>query len=156
LTRQLCQRLNGIPNAVKELHNKCAKNKRAATLEDHLDALLAVANKFGRVYIIIDALDECSDFDDNSDARNHKFLSAIESIRKFGNFLITSRPYENIKEILKGVPQVQIRADVEDVKKYLDSEMNENPYFGKFLEQEPSLRNDILSKASSPEENQGM
>lgn len=111
---------------------------------------------FRKTYVIVDALDECADFDDNCDTRNHEFLSAIESIRKFNNFLVTSRPYDNIKEMLKGIPQVEIKADVEDIKLYLQSEMSQNSYFRAFLEQEPSLRDDILLNTGDPKKNQGM
>jgi hypothetical protein len=97
-----------------------------------------VAGAYSRVFIIIDALDECQ----ISDGCRQRFLSGLVSLQgKCGaNLFATSRPISSIEKEFKGNPVLEIRASEDDVRRYLNGHMFRLPGF---VVRSPELQEEI-------------
>jgi Cdc6-like AAA superfamily ATPase len=127
LLKQLSQEQPSLLDSVKALHDQY-KNKRTRPSIDELSrALQSVAAMYSRVFIIVDALDECQ----ASDGCRARFLSEIFTLqaKTRANLFATSRYILNIEKEFEGSTQLEIHASEEDVRRYLDSHMLQLPGF---------------------------
>jgi hypothetical protein len=123
LLRQLGQERPPLADSVKTLYN-CHKDKRTRPLFDEISGVLqSVAAAYSRVFIIVDALDECK----SSDGCRSRFLSEIFSLQaKCGvNFFATSRFIPEVTEKFAGNPSLEIRGSNDDVRKYLGTRISQ-------------------------------
>jgi len=126
LLKQLVQEQPFIPENVQSLY-KHHKAKRTRPLLDEISkSLQSVVANYSRVFIIVDALDECSDGD------RRRFLSEIFNIQdKIGvSLFATSRFILDIRQEFEGrSTMLEIRAKDEDVRRYLDGHTSRLPLF---------------------------
>jgi hypothetical protein len=96
---------------------------------------------YSRVFIVVDALDECQ----VSDGCRSRFLSEIFSLQaKCGiNIFATSRFIPEITEKFNGSTSLEIRASNEDVRKYLDGHIFRLPGF---VVRNPELQDEIKTE----------
>ncbi|KAB5563286.1 ankyrin repeat-containing domain protein, partial [Coniochaeta sp. 2T2.1] len=124
LLKQLVQRSPDIPDLVDELYEKSLETGVRPPLKDVAKALLSTAERFHRVFIVVDALDELYVTDNDS---LFQLLSILSELQKESsvNILATSRFNS---EILSKFPQEalvkEIRADDGDVSRYIDSRIS--------------------------------
>ncbi|OTB06199.1 hypothetical protein M426DRAFT_119710 [Hypoxylon sp. CI-4A] len=134
ILKQLTRRRPVLPDAVKTLHDR-HKQKRPS-IEEISDNLKSVSRLYSRVFIVIDALDECQ----SSNGCRAKLLSKIFVLQKQGgNVLATSRFIPDIVERFSGFPSLEVRARESDVKRYLARRINDIPRFGR----NPKLQEEI-------------
>lgn len=116
LLKQLVISKRNLPRAVNDLYLSFEAQNRQPQQQDLEQAFLLTCREFGRVYIVIDALDEC----EASDRRKLlEFLCAARtqpSIRVF----ITSRSYSD-KIIAQFDPtqRLKIEAHKSDLRRYI-------------------------------------
>jgi len=121
LLGQLAQGRSSLPGSVVTLHDE-QKDKRTRPLRDKiLDALQSVAASYTRVFIIVDALDECQ-FPDRK-----LFLSGIFQLEAKcrANIFATSRFIPEVTEKFNGHTSLEIRASKEDTERYLEGHMEQ-------------------------------
>jgi hypothetical protein len=145
LLRQLVHRLTTLPEAVKDLHKRHTQIQTSPTREELTQVLGSVASGFSRVFVVIDALDECRE-EDNT---RTEFLDSIKKIKQFANMLVTSRHIPAIKEEFKGELQEEIRATDEDITTYIKAKVKEKSSLSAYISAKPSLQADIVSKIVS-------
>ena len=148
LLKQLVIPLPKLPEPVLELHRRLSNLEKRPQQMDLEQAIFSTCEKYVRVYIIIDALDEC-------DAKNHRkdFWKALETLRTHSNFSIflTSRPFpEDIKENLKGAPQIIIGAHDDDLERYISGEIESND---NIEEIDADFRTEIITRVSQAAQN---
>jgi predicted ATPase len=105
LLKQLVQEKPTMPDSMKDLY-KCHKDKRTRPSFDEISKVLhsvIASPSYSRVFILIDALDECQ----VSDGGRRRFLSEVFNLQaKTGvNLFATSRFIPDIKEELKNIIQ---------------------------------------------------
>ncbi|KAK6514396.1 hypothetical protein TWF506_008791 [Arthrobotrys conoides] len=126
LLKQLARRQYSLPTAVKELHERYKGNKTWPPTNDIAKALQSVAAMYSRVFIVVDALDECQ----GSDYCRNNFLSVLFCLyTECGiNIFATSRHIQEIIEQFKlyGCTTLEIRAHDEDLRAYLDSQIEQS------------------------------
>ncbi|KAF3159060.1 hypothetical protein TWF788_004016 [Orbilia oligospora] len=118
LLKQLAQTRPSLPETVRRLHTRHQSSKTRSSHDELVGALHSVAVIYSRVFIIIDALDECQEDDDC----RTKFISELLKLHDRANgvkLFITSRPIPEIEREFLGNPTKAIRACDEDVQKYL-------------------------------------
>jgi hypothetical protein len=117
------------PESVKALHDRHKDKRTRPTIDEVLRALQSVSASYSRVFIVVDALDECQ----ASEGCRTRFMSELFNLqtRHGVNILATSRFIPEIVNRFKteGVEFLEIRASNEDVKRYLDGRMGELPSF---------------------------
>lgn len=127
--RQLCFSQSSVPGAVKSLYDKHTDKERdkntQPSLEEIVKTLQSVVKPFSRVFIAIDALDECQI------QERALFLSALFKVQVGANVNIfaTSRPILKIEKMFQGCIALDVVASREDIYKYIDGHMSILPKF---------------------------
>ncbi|KAI1444648.1 hypothetical protein F5Y02DRAFT_427579 [Annulohypoxylon stygium] len=151
LLKQLCQRqlANGqssLPDVVKDLYYRHIPGNKPHSVDEILKAIRKVVCLYSRVFIIVDALDECQ----VSDGCRTKLLSVMFSIQEEynANILVTSRFNPAIEARFTGYTSIKIRAGEEDVRGFLEGHMELLPL------RNPEIEKEILT--TIPEAVDGM
>lgn len=138
LLKQLAQARSPLPESVQSLYNR-HKDKRTRPLFDEIsNTLQTVARLFSRVFIIVDALDECQ----MSGGCRERFLTEIFNLRdRCGTkVFMTSRFIPEITEWFDKSLSLEIRASPEDVRRYVDGHILHLP---SFVRRNPELQEEI-------------
>lgn len=125
LLKQLSQEQLSLSDSVEALYNH-HKDKRTRPSFDEISiSLQSVAAMFSRTFIIIDALDECQE----SDHCRTKFLTELFNLQVTcrANVFATSRFIPEITRKFVGSTTLEVRANDEDVRVYIDSHISELP-----------------------------
>jgi Cdc6-like AAA superfamily ATPase len=120
LLKQLVQEQSLIPKPVKELYDYHSKRKTRPSFDEVSKSLCSIIESYSQVFIVVDALDECND---NTCT---KLLSEIRNLQTRSNtkLMATSRFSSTIMQNFKEDIKLEIRADDEDVERYLESQMS--------------------------------
>ncbi|GAB1213098.1 hypothetical protein ATERTT37_002247 [Aspergillus terreus] len=127
LLKQLCQQQSSLPNSVQRLYDHHKKKATQPTLKETSEILHSVAAMYSRVFIIVDALDECQEYD----GYRTIFLSEILTLQaKCGaTIFATSRFVPEIERTFKGSMLREIRASNDDVRGYIGANISRLPAF---------------------------
>ena len=110
-----------LPEPILDLDRKFKDKNSRAQLKDLENAFSLMCQKLKRVFIVIDALDEC-------DEREHRqtFMQVLHRLREKQNvrLFITSRPHpQDIKKAFSSASQITIEAHDSDLRKYLSNKI---------------------------------
>ena len=110
-----------LPTSVKKLYEQHQDRRTRPSLNELLGSLQSVVSLYAKVFVVIDALDEC----ENSDDCRNVFLSQLFNLQKICsmNILATSRPIPEIMERFSG-HKLEIHAHESDVEKYLEGRIS--------------------------------
>jgi len=127
LLKQLAETQLSLPGIIKELYNRHKTKRTRPSLDEISGSLQAVIALYSRVFLIIDALDECQ----ISDSCRPRFLSNIFDIQaKTGaNLFATSRFISDITDIFTKGTVLEIRASDQDVQRYVHGHLSQLPTF---------------------------
>ncbi|SPN99608.1 uncharacterized protein DNG_02460 [Cephalotrichum gorgonifer] len=120
LVKQLCRRRPPLPY-IRELHERNKAPITNPTLSQISEAFRRISIEFSRVYIVIDALDECEK--QSCAAFLGELLSAQKSTGNSMNILVTSRP-NGYAEHFDGYQHLEILARDEDVHSYMTGRLD--------------------------------
>lgn len=125
LLKQLAGGQPSLPETIKELYGRHKRNRTRPSLDEISATLQAVATLYSRVFIIIDALDECQ----ASHGCRERLLSEIFDLqtKTRANLFTTSRLIPEITERFINGLRLDIRASNQDVQRYLDGHMSQLP-----------------------------
>lgn len=141
LLRQFSSEDDRLLDQISSLKEVCEKEKRRPKRDEVSRMLTAVAKSYDRVFIIIDALDECSEETRRELLVSVRHLQNETSI----NLLATSRPVPEIEELFQKYPRLEIRASEEDVELYLQSRLRDLP---DWVREDETLQQKIKSDIS--------
>ncbi|KAJ9492914.1 hypothetical protein VN97_g257 [Penicillium thymicola] len=129
ILKQLAQSQSSLPSSIRELHAEhVAKGTRPSLGEiSKTIQVLSKLSDIAKVYIVIDALDECRMYDGS----RTRFLDVIFELQDSCNLslLVTSRFIPEITERFKEKPALEIRASTVDVMRYLRGNLAMLPAF---------------------------
>lgn len=127
LLKQLTQEQSSLPDSVKALYDQHRDKRTRPSFNEISRALQSVAAMCSQVFIVVDALDECQ----ASGGCRTKFLTEIFNLQaKCGAHLFaTSRFILEITEVFKSSTSLEIRANRDDVERYLKGHMQQLPSF---------------------------
>ncbi|KAF2193057.1 purine and uridine phosphorylase [Zopfia rhizophila CBS 207.26] len=127
LLKQLAQGLSSPPESVKDLHGRHKAKRTRPSLKEITTAFQSVAGMYSRVFLIIDALDECQ----VSYGCRSTFLTELFNLQaKCGaNLFATSRFIPEIRSKFEGSILLEVRATKDDVERYLNGHMSQLPSF---------------------------
>ena len=150
LAYQLAEQCASFPQEVRTIYENCTKKGRSPALGDLESVLLSVSQTFPNTFIIVDALDECSELDDADGGEGLKFLSILQRLGSSVRLFITSRPHEHIQKKFKGASQVDILPTRSDIETFVEFRINENPEFARRVNKgRNNLKGDITGKILS-------
>ncbi|KAJ4182613.1 hypothetical protein NW759_017119 [Fusarium solani] len=141
--KQLTQCRSSLPDSVKNLYDRHKTKRTRPSLDEILGLLQSVAAMYSRVFIIVDALDECP----ASDGCRTRFLSELFNLqtRHGTNIFATSRFIPEIMDRFKTSLSIEIRASPDDVARYLEGHIGQLP---SFVRQDRQLQEEITTGIS--------
>lgn len=127
LLKQLTQERATLPESVRDLYQRHQDTRTRPRLDEISAALRSTAALYSRVFIVVDALDECQ----AEGVCRSTFLAAVFELQASTttNLFATSRPILDIETQFNGHPSLEILASDEDVNTYLDVHMSQLPGF---------------------------
>jgi adenylate kinase len=144
LLRQLTQGQSSLPESVKSIHDsyddKRTQKWTGPSIIELLKTFQSVATRYSRVFIVIDAVDECQ-----PDQRSREeVLSAIFKLQTDckANVFATSRFIPDIIKKFGGSMSLEIRASREDIQRYIEGYIEKLP---PFIERSQPLRVEIAT-----------
>jgi hypothetical protein len=120
MLKQLVQDRPSIAKPLSSLYDHHEVRRTRPSIEEMLSALQSVLADYSRMFVVIDALDECV-YDDR-----RELLSKLRNLQsKTGlHLMATSRFIPDIIEEFNGLPTLEVRADDADVKRYVTGQTN--------------------------------
>lgn len=138
LLKQLAEASTPLPQAVKDLYQLHYESHTKPSPEEISTTLRSVAATYSRVFVIIDALDECQSH--NCRAKLLSELFKLQSSHSI-NIFATSRHITDIIDQFKGKSEsLEIRASDQDVERYLGKNMDR---LRPFVQQNQELQREI-------------
>ncbi|KAH6699500.1 ankyrin repeat protein [Verticillium dahliae] len=118
LLKQLTQGRSSLPECVKFLHDEHRRKRTRPSFDEVSRTLRHVADSYSRTFIIVDALDECQ----RNDGCRARFLTELFNLQAEcgANIFATSRCIPEITDRFSASTILEIRANDEDVRRYLD------------------------------------
>ncbi len=138
ILRQLAETQPAMLDSVKSLYDRHRIKETRPLLTEILTSLCAVAATYSRLFVIVDALDECQVLD-GCQAQLFSSLFALQE-KQGANIFATSRFIPQILDHFKTSISLEIRATTADVTRYLKGHMNQLP---SCVRQDPQLQEEI-------------
>jgi Cdc6-like AAA superfamily ATPase len=115
-----------LSESVKSLYTRC-KTKTRPSVDEITTVLQSIVAEYSQVFILIDALDECQA---QNGCRTQMLSKLFDLQAKCGiNLFATSRFIPDIIEAFKQDPRLEIRANEQDVYRYIDGRISHLPSF---------------------------
>lgn len=126
LLKQLSRR-QSLPEAVRSLYTKHADKQTRPSFDEIRKTLEAVTLTYSRVFVVVDAIDECQ----TSDGCRSMFVTTLaNAAAQCGmNIFATSRFIPDIAEEFSNATSLEIRASEGDIRKYVDGKILQLPKF---------------------------
>ncbi|KAF4633629.1 hypothetical protein G7Y89_g4494 [Cudoniella acicularis] len=135
---QLLQSRLGISAKVREVYEACEYRRIHPSIDDYVGMLKSQMENISRVYIVVDALDEC--LDDTKPNTLSKFLEACGKLPENAHMLFMSRPGIAFSKMIEPTCELEIVANANDMRLYLEKSINTHHRLRDMIEAE--LRND--------------
>ncbi|TVY81967.1 Ankyrin-1 [Lachnellula suecica] len=135
-----------LPQSVKDLYNRHKAKRTRPSLEEVSATLQSVAAKYSRLFIVVDALDECQSLN----GCRQQLISELFNIQvgADANVFVTSRFIPEITEKFIGRSSLEIRASDPDIQRYLSGHMSELPGFvGRSVDLQDEIISEIVKAA---------
>jgi hypothetical protein len=121
LEQMLIQR-NSIPDNLQRLYDHHISRRTRPTFDDVFNLLRSEIRTFDQTFVVVDALDEYNNDNGIQKYMVHRLLE-LQELSKM-NLLVTSRFVHQIEAYFQQAAQVEIRADGEDVRRYIRGNMH--------------------------------
>jgi hypothetical protein len=125
ILKQLVQARPSIAEPVTRLYNDPNRTSTRPSLEEILSALQSVLTNYSRVYIVVDALDECQE----KDGTRSQLLPKLRDLQRKADMrlMVTSRFIPHIENEFRLALRLEARASDEDVKRFVIGQMYRLP-----------------------------
>ncbi len=128
LLKQFTASHSVLPDTVRKLYEAHRHKSTRPSLDELTRCLRAVVKSRSKVFIVVDALDECTDGSDECQSRPlHKFLDAIFHLQVTHNvnMLATSRFLPDISRRFDAALLQEIRASPDDIRAYVSTQVQQ-------------------------------
>jgi hypothetical protein len=144
ILKQLVLKLSFVPADLNMLYRSCQNDHSQPQHDQFAELLVTIANSYSRVYLVIDALDECSDVDRTRD----KVISYVLDLHEKYNISIfaTSRFIPDIVAKFEPFSSVEIRASDADVTLFVEEHVHE---LSNCVQRNPELSKLVVSEIVS-------
>lgn len=140
LLAQLLRSRIGISAKIRDIYEAWEHTRIHPSPEHYVEMLKSQMKAIPKVFIVIDALDEC--LDDTETNTLSSFLEACQELSENVHILFTSRPGIHFAQMIDATCELVVTADAGDIRKYLNKFINSRHRLRDMIEAE--LRNDSL------------
>ncbi|KAK2747592.1 hypothetical protein FQN55_004946 [Onygenales sp. PD_40] len=141
ILKQLIQRQPEVPEDIKKDYQRHVAKKTRLSDDQLVQSLHSIAGLFSRIYVVIDAMDECQPSIDDLDDIIPSIFKLQSDTRM--NILVTSRVIPEITRWFETSVKLDIRAIDSDVRKYLDAHLLK---LRPFVRRDSKLQEEIKTK----------
>ena len=112
------------------------------TISELSKELRSEITRLSEVFIIVDAMDECSVDNDTRE----ELLTTLQSLLEMANvrLMITSRPVASVEAHLQGMACLEIRATDEDIRKYVENRIPKERRLMRYVREDDAFRVSII------------
>jgi hypothetical protein len=140
--RQLASRHGRILDDAKALYGRHQKLETEPLIEEILEILKREMGYFSRVFILVDALDECSG--GSQDWSGSDFLSELCNLPEMASTLITSRHNDDLARDFPNSVTLPIEARANDLELYIKGRLKKERRLLQILRRDPTLEKEIV------------
>jgi hypothetical protein len=149
LLKQFIEEQEDFPAEVTALYETHKKYQTRPSFSECSTLLQSVGTAFSKVFIVIDALDECTERDNT----RRSIIDAIRSLKE-AHIMVTSRTLPQIELICKEWPQVEITAKDQDILQYLEAHIEDEGELVNVVQEDPEIRKLVITTIA--QKSQGM
>ncbi|KAL7791368.1 hypothetical protein V8C37DRAFT_382899 [Trichoderma ceciliae] len=139
-----------LPSEVATLYSQHQKYNTRPTLAQITDILGKLISTFESFHVIVDALDECADSEEDA----LRFISAVSSLGSSVKILCTSRSSSVFDAYFSTASRIEIYAQQGDIGTFLGACIRQQSRLSRHIMSDPTLRDDIIEAII--QESQGM
>lgn len=110
------------------------------------ELLCKIVSDYSKVFIVVDALDECSE------SSRNMLLKALRLLQPHACILLTSRQLPSIERQLGEATRLEIKAKSDDIEHYLHDRISESEMIKSFVAKDPRLCSNIVSTIAAKAE----
>ena len=137
ILRQLSEQSTPIPKSVDLLYAFHSSRHSRPTYDEISATLLTVCRGLNKSFLVVDALDECSDETSQDLLKEIQMLQARTKL----SFMVTSR--KSLQQEFKNSLILEIRAQGTDIERYLDSRLGK---LSSCVTNDDKLRQDVKAQ----------
>jgi hypothetical protein len=153
ISKQFALQHKQLPEQLKELYVKHKNGQSSPSMEDYLKLLNTQSNGFRRSFIVVDALDELSNIEDDRpvfqiDIVKHLYkLQRVTTSKAGCSLFLTSRENVQIEKQLADCRRLDIYAAESDIRLYIEDQIFDSHKFkyAKDVATNPELGKRIIS-----------
>ncbi|KAJ7036681.1 hypothetical protein C8F04DRAFT_877461, partial [Mycena alexandri] len=129
-----------VLSRVHDIYKRHHPRGKRPSLEEIDCVLCSVISESHCVFIVVDALDEYPE------GRWNTLLHNLWNLGPPVRLMLTSRPHINIDHIILNIESLDVRANEEDIHKYLVEQIQESDRLSRHIQKSPILRDLIEDK----------
>ena len=131
LLRQMVQDRCAISDGIKSFYRRHQRRAARPTLDQLTNILISEIQTYSKIFIVVDALDECRE----DDATRATLLEVLRSLPRQVNLMVTSRDLPSISRDFEGTKRLHIQAQDDDIKSYVEGRIARGPQYLKRLQE---------------------
>ncbi|ETN44126.1 uncharacterized protein HMPREF1541_10676 [Cyphellophora europaea CBS 101466] len=139
LLAQLLHKLPTIPTEIRDRLETLRRSSVQSTKREYLTMLRLASKSFNKVFIVVDALDECTEY------THRTLVNDFQNIGPHVSILVTSRPWDSIGRIFDGSDQLRISAAKIDMEAYIRRELQDNIELSDIIDEDPGFAEKIVA-----------
>ncbi|KAL1637760.1 hypothetical protein SLS56_000315 [Neofusicoccum ribis] len=129
---------------LRKLYQECKDGQRQPTTEELLLTIARAASHFPRIYVVVDALDECRE--------SHKAVEQLRRLSEAANIhvLAVSRKDADLERPMHGIPEIKLEGPevAVDIASYVRQRVLTSEYMADWpLEEQQKVEDQLSSKA---------
>jgi hypothetical protein len=141
LLKQLVKGCTVTSDNLESLYQYHIHQNTHTTLDKIMNILQLEIRKYSKVFIVIDTLDECSEWD----GTQTKLLTVLQSLLSTVSLLVTSCDISSIAPKFKGCKLLYICVSDQDVWRYVEGWISHEPWLAKHVDGHPNLQETIVN-----------
>jgi hypothetical protein len=123
----------------RKLYQQHHEKGTTPSVNEVFDVLGSVIGQHFKVYIIVDAIDEYPE------VQRQILLQYLMAMGSTVNLMITSRPHIRPNTSLANLDTLEIRADEDDIRRYVEGQIQTSIWLTNHVKTRPDLQEEILS-----------
>ena len=143
LLKQFVQDRPAISDHVKSLYSHHFVRNTRPTPKEVIQALRSEIGTYSKVFIVVDALDECLE------GNQRDLITELGSLSSNVNLLVTSRPLPLIQQLFQQARCLNIYANDDDVRKYIKGRIPREHRLSRIVGTDRTLKESIVNKIAS-------
>lgn len=138
ILKQFLQDCESIPDILHDMYKGNSDPNSTPSFAQISTALSSLAKSYyEEVFLVVDALDECSD------EIRWRLIEVLEKLQNT-RLIITSRFFDVIEEDLHNFERFEIKAHRADIELFINRQIEKNKNLRRMVEKAPKIREDIM------------